>query len=226
MTDTTDDTFTGSNHLHAEKLRAFLERIQRLRADQRDLKEDEKAVFAEAKAEGYDPKYMRAILKKMEAKPSDRDEFEAMMEIYERAVGMQRELPLFRHVESMAVDVTARESVIEALKQLAPSEGEFTVKIGDGPRLRIYRTKEGVVTEEVSDEPLARAPRPESTAGAARRAAAAPDVTPAEAKELGRQARRDDEPVVANPFPWDDKRRRQWDEGWREQDGGDGMGPR
>ena len=31
---------------------------------------------------------------------------------------------------------------------------------------------------------------------------------------------------MSNPFPWDDKRRRKWDEGWREEDGGDGMGPR
>ena len=43
---------------------------------------------------------------------------------------------------------------------------------------------------------------------------------------MGRQARRDDEPIMSNPFPWDDKRRRKWDEGWREEDGGDGMGPR
>lgn len=225
MTDQTD-TFTGSNLLHGEKLRAFLERIQRVRADIKDRKEDEKAIWAEAKSDGFDTRYMKALLKLMEVKPSDRDEQESMMEVYKAAVGMQRELPLFRQVESMGVDVAARESVIEALKQLAPTDGEFTVKIGDGPRVRITRDKDGVKVEEVSDAPPSMgAPRPESPAAAARRVDV-PDVTPAGAKELGRQARRDDEPVVANPFPWDDKRRRQWDEGWREEDGGDGMGPR
>lgn len=225
MTDQTE-TFTGSNLLHGEKLRAFLERIQRVRADIKDRKEDEKAIWAEAKSEGFDTRYMKALLKLMEVKPSDRDEQESMMEVYKAAVGMQRELPLFRQVESMGVDVAARESVIEALKQLAPTDGEFTVKIGDGPRVRITRDKDGVKVEEVSDAPAPfAAARPESPAAAARKADV-PDVTPAGAKELGRVARRDDLPVVSNPFPWDDKRRRQWDEGWREEDGGDGMGPR
>ena len=227
MADTTNEEFTGSNHLHSEKLRAFLERIMRIRADKKDLADDEAAVFAEAKSEGFAPKYMRAVLKLMEVKPSERAENEAMMEIYQQAVGMHRDLPLFRQIESMGVDSAARESVIDALKQLAPTEGEFTVKIGDGPRVRIWRTKDGVHTEEVSDMmPVTpKAERGDTPAAAARRADV-PDVTPAEALEMGRQARRDDEPIMSNPFPWDDKRRRKWDEGWREEDGGDGMGPR
>ena len=41
---------------------------------------------------------------------------------------------------------------------------------------------------------------------------------------LGKEARKEDVPVVQNPFPFGDQRRRHWDEGWREQDGGDGFG--
>ena len=98
MADTTNEEFTGSNHLHSEKLRAFLERIMRIRAEKKDLADDEAAVFAEAKSEGFAPKYMRAVLKLMEVKPSERDENEAMMEIYQQAVGMHRDLPLFRQM--------------------------------------------------------------------------------------------------------------------------------
>ena len=65
MADTTNEEFTGSNHLHSEKLRAFLERIMGIRAEKKYLARDEAAVFAEAKSEGFAPKYMRAVLKLM-----------------------------------------------------------------------------------------------------------------------------------------------------------------
>lgn len=214
----------GTNTIRGEQLRAFVERIERLRAEKRDIAAGERAVQAEAKAAGYSTRYMKAVIKLREKSPSERDEDAAMMDLYLSAMGMVRETPLFRHVEGMGVDVAAREKVLEALMLLAPENGEITVKIGDTARVRLTRDKDGVRVEEVRDAPPPAAPAPPGTVQ--RPGAAAPNCTPDQAFDLGRQARRDDLPVIANPFAWDDQRRRRWDEGWRHEDGGDGMGPK
>lgn len=216
----------GSNMVEGERLRAFVERVEQARSEKKVAADLEKAILAEAKSTGYAPKYISAIVRLRAKPPSEREEDEAMMEMYMAAVGMAREAPLFRHVEGMGVDTAARESVLEALKLLAPMDGEITIKVGSGPRMRLSRDKDGVRIEEVPDIPVANPAPAEKRPSASRPGAEAPDCSPAEAFDLGREARRDDEPVIANPFAWDDPRRRRWDEGWRAEDGGDGMGPR
>jgi uncharacterized protein (UPF0335 family) len=226
LTETTETP--APNMVSADRLRSLIERIERIREDRAALGDDEKLVYAEAKADGYTPKYMRAVIKLRQKPPSEQEEDEAMMEMYMAALGMAREAPLFRHVAGMGVDVAVRERVIEALKLLAPQDGEITIKVGAGPRVRLWRDKTGVQVEDVPDVPVqaARHAAPPPAAGHSRPGADAPDCTADEAFALGRSARREDLPVIANPFAWDDKRRRAWDEGWRAEDGGDGMGPK
>ena len=52
----------------ADQLRLFIERIERLEEEKKGIADDIKDVYAEAKANGYDTKTMRAIvrLRKME----------------------------------------------------------------------------------------------------------------------------------------------------------------
>lgn len=225
-----DSTTSTSNTVSGEKLRSYVERVERITEDEKALKDDKKLVFAEAKSDGFDPKYMRAIIKLRSVPPSERQENEAMIEMYSAAMGMASETPLFRHIQGMSRDAMAQEAVVNALKLLAPEDGEITIRVGQGARIRIWRDRDGTHAEEVVDRPAPamqplqeRASKP-SRADAAKRADV-PDCTLDEARQLGRQARKDDEPVISNPFPWDDKRRRLWDEGWRQEDGGDGMGP-
>jgi len=230
VSDTTHDTTTSeaaTNMVSGDRLRSYVERLERLGAEAKDIAEQKKLVMAEATAEGYATKYIAAICKMRLKPPSERDEDEAMMDMYQAAMGMARELPLFRSIQAMAVDTTARESILEALKLLAPEDGEITIRVGAGPRMRLWRTKEGVHVEEVTPETPAHRKRDDDVveSAASRAKADFPDVSLDQAKCLGSEARLDDQPVIANPFPWDDKRRRSWDEGWREQDGGDGMGP-
>lgn len=224
-----DDVIEQStaNTVSGEKLRAYVERVERVREDKKALADDEKLIFAEAKADGFDPKYMRAILKLRSVAPSERQEHEAMIDMYSAALGMASETPLFRHVQGMGGDSLARDAVVNALKLLAPEDGEITIRVGQGARVRIWRDRDGVHSEDVVDRKPELAPmealRP--TRADVEKRADVPDCTTDEARQMGREARRDDQPVIANPFPWDDKRRRFWDEGWRHEDGGDGMGP-
>lgn len=217
-----------SNMVSGAELRSFVERLERLRGEKKEISEQEKLVIAEAKSRGYATKYIKAICKLREKPPSERAEDEAMMELYLAALGMAHDVPLFRHVQGMGVDVTARESVVEALKLIAPEDGEITIRVGSGPRMRIWRSKDGVHVEEVAPDkpsPLHGADNGGRGPVSSRTKTDFPDVSLDEAFMLGQQARQDDQPVIANPFPWDDKRRRRWDEGWRDEDGGDGMGP-
>lgn len=80
----------GSNMLEvtAAELRAFVERIERVRAEQADLKEAEKEIFAEMKGRGYMTRPVRTIIKQRAADPQKLAEEEAVLEVYKAALGM------------------------------------------------------------------------------------------------------------------------------------------
>jgi len=71
-----------------DRLRLLLERIERLREEKKSIADDERDVFAEAKAVGYDAKIMREILKLRAMKPDDRREMEMVLETYKCALGL------------------------------------------------------------------------------------------------------------------------------------------
>lgn len=213
----------GSNVVTGEELRSFFERIEQVRGDKKKLSAVESEIFAEMKSRGYDTKVARSILKIRSNPPDAQAEFDAVSELYLAAVGMLREPPLFRHLAGMGVDPLVKDSVVAALKMIAPLDGDITIKAGAGPRLRISRTKDGVFVEEVSDAPWATTGKAGDDP-AKPAAPPVPDVDDDRAFLMGKEARKENIPVVQNPFPFGDPRRRHWDEGWRDQDGGDGFG--
>ena len=213
----------GSNVVTGEELRSFFERIEQVRGDKKKLSAVESEIFAQMKSRGYDTKVARSILKIRSNPPDAQAEFDAVSELYLAAVGMLREPPLFRHLAGMGVDPLVKDSVVAALKMIAPLDGDITIKAGAGPRLRISRTKDGVFVEEVSDAPWATTGKAGDDP-AKPAAPPVPDVDDDRAFLMGKEARKENIPVVQNPFPFGDPRRRHWDEGWRDQDGGDGFG--
>jgi uncharacterized protein (UPF0335 family) len=76
-----------------ERLRSFIERIERLEEEKRTLGEDIKEVFAEAKGNGFDTKIMRQIIKIRRMDKDDLDEQETLLDIYKRALGMLPDMP-------------------------------------------------------------------------------------------------------------------------------------
>jgi uncharacterized protein (UPF0335 family) len=75
-----------------ERLKSFIERIERLEEEKRTLGEDIKEVFAEAKGSGFDTKIMRQIIKLRRMDKDDLDEQEALLDVYKRALGMLPDL--------------------------------------------------------------------------------------------------------------------------------------
>lgn len=71
-----------------ERLKSFIERIERLDEERRALVEDIKEVFSEAKGVGFDVKTMRQIIKLRRLDQDERDEQEALLDTYKRALGM------------------------------------------------------------------------------------------------------------------------------------------
>lgn len=85
MNETSSDM---SYRVSADELRAFVERIERLDAEKKDLAEAQKEVMAEAKGRGYDTKVLRKIIAMRKRDAQDLAEEEAVMEMYKEALGM------------------------------------------------------------------------------------------------------------------------------------------
>jgi uncharacterized protein (UPF0335 family) len=71
-----------------ERLRLLIERIERLEEEKKGISDDIKDVYNEAKATGYDPKAMKAVVRIRKMKPDDRKEMEAILEVYKNALGI------------------------------------------------------------------------------------------------------------------------------------------
>ncbi len=83
------DTVSDSTYMvTADELRQFIERIEHLDAEKRDLAEQQKEVMAEAKARGYDTKVIRKVIAMRKRDKDDLAEEEAILELYKAALGM------------------------------------------------------------------------------------------------------------------------------------------
>ncbi len=84
------DTATNaeSYRVTADELRQFIERIERLDMQKKDLADQQKEVMAEAKARGYDTKVMRKVIALRKRDKDDIAEEEAVLEMYKEALGM------------------------------------------------------------------------------------------------------------------------------------------
>ncbi|QRG09550.1 DUF2312 domain-containing protein [Xanthobacter dioxanivorans] len=71
-----------------EQLKSFIERIERLEEEKKAIADDIKDVFAEAKANGFDVKALRAILKIRKEDVDERKEHEAIVDLYLQALGI------------------------------------------------------------------------------------------------------------------------------------------
>ena len=88
MTATLQNTAQESYRVTEAELRQFIERAERLDAEGKDIAEQKKEVFAEAKGRGYDTKVMRKIIALRKRDANDISEEEAVMELYKEALGM------------------------------------------------------------------------------------------------------------------------------------------
>ena len=78
------DTYTVT----ADELRQFIERAEQLASEKRDVAEQEKEMFAEAKGRGYSVKTMKRVIALRKLKADELSEQEAIETMYREALGM------------------------------------------------------------------------------------------------------------------------------------------
>ena len=71
-----------------DQLKAFVERIERLEEEKNAIADDVRDVYAEAKANGYDVKALRKVVRMRKQDVNERKEQEAILETYLHALGM------------------------------------------------------------------------------------------------------------------------------------------
>jgi len=77
-----------SGGVAAERLRSFVERIERLEEERTALGADIREVYSEAKGVGYDIKVLRQLIRLRKLDSQDRQEQEAVLDLYKSALGM------------------------------------------------------------------------------------------------------------------------------------------
>jgi uncharacterized protein (UPF0335 family) len=78
---------SGSEEINAGHLRAFIERIERLGEERKAISEDIKEVYAEAKANGFEPRIIRKIVSIRGQDKEKRAEEETLVDLYLAALG-------------------------------------------------------------------------------------------------------------------------------------------
>ena len=73
MSDDSSGETANVGGIAGDQLRSYIERIERLEEEKAALAADIKEVFAEAKANGFDVKIMRQVLKLRKMDKDDRD---------------------------------------------------------------------------------------------------------------------------------------------------------
>ncbi len=73
----------------AERLRSFIERIERLEEEKAALAGDIREVYAEAKATGFDVRTIRQVVRLRKLDRDARNEQEHLLDLYKRAVGLE-----------------------------------------------------------------------------------------------------------------------------------------
>ena len=73
----------------ADELRQMIERIEQFEAEKKDIAEQLSEVYAEAKGRGFDTKALRKIVSLRKQDANERQEADAILEVYMTALGMQ-----------------------------------------------------------------------------------------------------------------------------------------
>lgn len=77
-----------NREIDAGSLLRFVERIENLEEDAKQIAEDIKEVYSQAKAQGYDPKYIKQCIKLRAKDPEELFEEDELMKMYRNALGL------------------------------------------------------------------------------------------------------------------------------------------
>lgn len=77
-----------------DQLHSFIQRIEHLEEEKKQLATDIKEIFSEAKGTGFDAKIMRQIIRERRRDPDDLQEEATLLDLYRQAIGGFETTPL------------------------------------------------------------------------------------------------------------------------------------
>lgn len=83
-----EDPGVSATAVAADQLKSIIERIERLEEEKREVADQIKEVYAEAKGNGFDVKTLRKVVGLRKKDAEEREEEEAMLDLYLHALGM------------------------------------------------------------------------------------------------------------------------------------------
>ena len=83
------DQEASASGVSGERLRSFIQRIEKLEEDKKAIGEDLKEVYAEAKGVGFDTKIIRQIVRLRKIEVEKRREADELLDLYKAAIGME-----------------------------------------------------------------------------------------------------------------------------------------
>lgn len=72
-----------------ERLKSFIERVERLEEEKKAISEDIKDIYLEAKSAGFDAKIIKAIVKLRKVSQEKRREEQELLDLYCSAIGLE-----------------------------------------------------------------------------------------------------------------------------------------
>lgn len=85
---TKEDAGAGRQRFAKDELKALVERIEKLKEEQKAIGDDVADVYREAKGRGYNVKARRTVVRLRAQDVNERKEEEAILETYMHALGM------------------------------------------------------------------------------------------------------------------------------------------
>ncbi len=82
------DNVQDTGGVSGQRLKAFIERIERLEEEKSALAEDVKDIYAECKGVGFDVKIVRKVIRLRKMETEKRHEEEQLIELYKSAIGL------------------------------------------------------------------------------------------------------------------------------------------
>ena len=80
---------TDTKQITGERIKSFIERVERLEAEKQGIADDIKETYAEVKSAGFEVKIVRKIVALRKLDVNERNEIEELMELYMSAMGMK-----------------------------------------------------------------------------------------------------------------------------------------
>jgi len=77
---------SGPTGVEGNRLRSLVERIERIEEEIRELNDDKKDVYAEAKGDGFDVKILREVVRLRKQDQNERDERDSLLDVYLHAI--------------------------------------------------------------------------------------------------------------------------------------------